>query len=94
MIQIKVLKIEEQKNKRGTTLLRIVAESGGKKYTFVVKKIQYMDEQKRKSLQQLWVKEIKEDRRESGLDAKAIKKEEKELVLLSTETLEMEEDDD
>ena len=92
MIQIKVLAITEQKNKRGTTLLRIVAESSGKKYTFVVKKIQYLDEQKRESLQQLWVKEIKEDRRESGLDAKAIKKEEKELARLATETLELEED--
>ena len=94
MIQIKVLAITEQKNKRGTTLLRIVAESGGKKYTFVVKKIQYMDEEKRKSLQQLWIKEIKEDRRESGLDAKAIKKEERELARLSAETFEMEENDD
>ena len=94
MIQIKVLGITEQKNKRGTTLLRIVAESGGKKYTFVVKKIQYMNEQNRKSLHRLWIKEIKEDRRESGLDAKAIKKEEKALVQLSTETFEMEEDDD
>ena len=94
MIQIKVLAITEQKNKRGTTLLRIVAESGGKKYTFVVKKIQYMDEEKRKSLQQLWFKEIKEYRRESGLDAKAIKKEERELARLSAETFEMEENDD
>ena len=94
MIQIKVLEITEQKNKRGTTLLRIVAESGRKKYTFVVKKIQYMNEENRKSLHQLWIKEIKEDRRESGLDAKAIKKEEKALTQLSTETFEMEEDND
>ena len=61
-IKIKIVKIMQEPHDGGATLLRINGESGGKIYEFAANEDEYLDEYKRKSIQELMLKRVRDDR--------------------------------
>jgi len=87
---MKVIKIDEEPNPQGLPLCRILVERNGKKYTFGARKRDYLDKRKRKSIQQTWIRTIKdrEEEEEIKKDPKKVKKEADTLIQLSSEEIE------
>lgn len=74
MIRIKVLSIKEEKSHLGERLLRILCESNGKRYTFAARKSDYLDETKRKSIQETWMETVRRVREEEKIEKDENKK--------------------
>ena len=76
-ISFQVKKITEEPKRKGPQLLKVFIVGGGKEYTKVVRKKDYLDESSRKSLHQLWIKGIKEEMAEDTKNEGEIKKDRK-----------------
>lgn len=90
-ISFRVKNIVEEPNKKGPKLLKVFIISGGKEYTKVVRKIDYLDEGARIGLHRLWIKVIKEQTIEDDKNEGEIKKDKKALADITGTEIEDEE---
>jgi hypothetical protein len=88
MMRLKVVKITEEPKEQGPIVLRIKVLCNGEYYIFGAKKVHYLDERNRKSIQETWFKTIKEiqaEKNEKDKETPKGKKLAKELIRLGTE---------
>ena len=90
-ISFTVEKIIEEPNRKGPKLLKVFIVGGGKEYTKVVRKMDYLDESARIGLHRLWIKGIKEQMTEDDKNEGEIKKDKKALADITGTEIEDEE---
>lgn len=85
------VKITEEPGKNGGAILRIKLLSNNKVYEFCARKEQYENEDQRKSIDKLFLKDIKAD--QSEINRSTEEKKKTENLLKSLENTEIEEED-